>query len=551
MKFWFALIIKNHVSRVSIGILWAWLTMISGVALLMLSGWFITATAIAGAAIAAAIVITFDMYVPGSGIRFFALSRTISRYTERIYNHDTILRLIALFRVTLFSQIANMPLSELRQNTDSEWLGKLTADIDALDSILIRYIIPPVAALALILTVSILLSTIWFEFALYSALFMLFTLTITIQCTIRSTSSSGKRVNSLLNQLRVQVIEHLNGVLELHSFNVMHRHQHSINNSIELLMLAQTKLNTKTMQLQSWLDWLLQLNLLIVVIWVLSAFAAAVISGPQAIMLVMMYLGINEILQSVVSQFSTWGKTQFAAHRLDTLKYSPRVDEENSTTLDTITKIDVQLKGEQLIKSHEKDIFFTLNSGEILNVIGQSGTGKSSLADLLSGVTPLNNSSHYIVNGTLSTSPQIPENWYQKVSYLEQSNTILAGSLGYNLCLGLPEIAEEKVWSVLTQLELTQWVNGLPEGLNTWLGESGCQLSGGQARRVCLARLLLREPDLVVLDEPFNGIDAMMAARIWHQICPWLSSRIVVVFTHEKPDYIDASTTEIFELKNT
>lgn len=70
MKFWFLLIFEKHIARVSIGIILTWLTMASGVALLMLSGWFITATTLTGIGITAGLIMTFDMYVPGSGIRF-------------------------------------------------------------------------------------------------------------------------------------------------------------------------------------------------------------------------------------------------------------------------------------------------------------------------------------------------------------------------------------------------------------------------------------------------------------------------------------------------
>lgn len=107
---------------------------------------------------------------------------------------------------------------------------------------------------------------------------------------------------------------------------------------------------------------------------------------------------------------------------------------------------------------------------------------------------------------------------------------------------------EERVWEVLKQLELAQWANDLPEGLNAWLGESGYRLSGGQARRICLARILLRNPQMIILDEPFNGLDDNMAARIWRQISPSLSSKIVILLTHEKAEYIDVDNSEILSL---
>ena len=90
MKYWFNLIAQSQGKRLYIGIFWAFITALSGIALLMLSGWFITATALTGLAISAGLVVIFDMYMPGSGIRFFTLSRTVGRYVERLYNHDSI-----------------------------------------------------------------------------------------------------------------------------------------------------------------------------------------------------------------------------------------------------------------------------------------------------------------------------------------------------------------------------------------------------------------------------------------------------------------------------
>lgn len=155
MKFWFSVIFKNERKRLLIGLFWSFFTMLSGVGLLALSGWLITATALAGIAIGAGLIIKLDMYMPGSGIRYFALSRTIGRYIERLYNHDTILRLIATYRVTIFNALSHKPLHDVRQTSDSEWLSRLTSDLDALDSILIRYTIPTLATGLLLGVVSL------------------------------------------------------------------------------------------------------------------------------------------------------------------------------------------------------------------------------------------------------------------------------------------------------------------------------------------------------------------------------------------------------------
>ncbi len=548
MRYWFALIFKNNLKRISVGILLTLITMISGLALLMLSGWFITATALAGMSIATGLVITFDMYVPGSGIRFFALSRTISRYIERIYNHDTILRLISLFRVTLFSRLSKMSLQQLRASSDSEWLSRLTADIDALDSILVRYILPPIAALLLIIGLTVFISFFWFEFALYSGLFMVLCLSASVFYTIKSTSASSSSACAILNHCRSQVIEHLNGSIELQSHNLMHVHQRGLDERLRQLDIAQNLLSSKTIQLQTLLDWVLNINLFVVSIAVLSAVDTGVISGPQAIMLVMMFLGVNEVLQSFVMQFSAWGKTEFSAERLANLEDTDNASKTGNVEL--LNSLTVNIVDDQKISiSQQQAIHFTLVPHQMLNVVGQSGSGKSSLADILAGVADINTKSEVLVNNSLRIKDIDKNNWHQKASYLEQSNTILAGTLGYNLGVGLNSVDEEYVWTVLKQLELAQWANSLTDGLNTWLGETGGKISGGQARRVCLARILLRDPQLLILDEPFNGIDTEMAKRIWGNISPWLSKRMVVLLSHQEAEYLAENQSQFYHLK--
>jgi ATP-binding cassette subfamily C protein CydC len=549
VQYWFSLLVKSQSGRLYWGIFWAFFSALSAVALLALSGWFITATALTGVAIAAGIFVRFDMYLPGSGIRFFALSRTIGRYVERIYNHDTILRLISTFRLRLFKGLSSLPLSELRSTSDSEWLGKLTADLDSLDSILIRYTIPPIVAALLILTLTLFLSFIWLELALYLGGFLLLCTAVIMRLTISQTKALAESSSLLLSELRADIIEHLQGAFVLQSHGFMQRHETQILQRLDAFHNVEKSLNSTLANIQLLLDFVLGLVLTVLVIVGLYAVELKEISGPIAVMLAMLFMGVSEILQSIPTQFSTWGKTCFSANRLKTLVKQPSTDTDlGGLDIDTLSvsvsqhpKIPISLK---------KDLVFSIVNKQINLVYGRSGTGKSTLASLLVGAEEhkiqsakqaTKQQTNIIINENINLRDVSSPKWHSHLGYLDQSNSILAGTLGYNLALGLPNVSEDAVWQALKLVELQEWANNLPQGLNTWLGETGGKVSGGQARRICLCRLILRNPQLVILDEPFNGLDETMAARIWHNISPWLVSKMVVLLTHEKPSFLDAT----------
>ena len=140
-------VLSERRGRLLIGALLMLATLLSALGLLSLSGWFITATAIA--AISASGYL--DVFTPGSGIRFFAVSRTASRYLERLYNHDTILRLLADLRGRVFAGLVTLDARTLARARASQWLNRLTADIDTLDNLYLRLLAPPLVALVSVL----------------------------------------------------------------------------------------------------------------------------------------------------------------------------------------------------------------------------------------------------------------------------------------------------------------------------------------------------------------------------------------------------------------
>ena len=547
MKFWLSIIYQSERKRLFIGLFWSLLTMLSGVGLLALSGWLITATALAGLAISAGLIVKLDMYMPGSGIRYFALSRTIGRYIERLYNHDTILRLIATYRVTIFKALSHKPLHEIRQTSDSEWLSRLTSDLDALDGILIRYTIPTLATGLVILLVSAFLCLIWLDFAAVFFLTATLSWMLLIRFSISQTNDAAKASIAQLNRTRESLISHIKGAFVLSSQGMMNTHQANTFDELSQFESHHAALQKHIAKLQFVTDCLFGIALAAVFFSGLWAVNNRIIEGPTAVMLVLLFVGVSELLQTIPEQFSTWGKTQYASERLKKLAVAEV--ETGSADLNQVQTITCTVRNLPTIPvSFDREVAFTLSNTKPLFITGRSGAGKSTLAKLLFKLTPAVSPNVDMKINNRSISGISSKSLYSMSSYLEQSPSLLSGSLYYNLTLGLNNVDEQKIFDVLATVELLEWADALPEGLNTWLGESGGQVSGGQARRLCLARLLLRNPALVVLDEPFNGLDNTMAKRIYKRISPWLEARKSIILLHEVPAFVIDSGVDYHHL---
>jgi len=153
-----------------------------------------------------------------------------------------------------------------------------------------------------------------------------------------------------------------------------------------------------------------------------------------------------------------------------------------------------------------QDLTLTLREGERAALIGPSGAGKSSLAALLLKVV-VPEKGKIFLGGTDIAALQ-NEALRSQVAWLSQSSHLFDDTIRDNLLLGRTDISEDAIWGALEQAKIADTVRSLPDGLDTWIGESGSKLSGGQGRRIALARVLLSNAPVLILDEPATGLDA-------------------------------------------
>ncbi|MEE4246830.1 MAG: ATP-binding cassette domain-containing protein [Kangiellaceae bacterium] len=540
MKYWFKVILNTQRKRVFYGVAWYYFAVLSAVGLLALSGWLITATALAGIAFLEGAVLVINLYGPGSGIRLFALSRTVSRYVERLYNHETILELISVFRLKLFNKLSKQPLELLRTYSDSEWLDKLTSDLDSLDHILTRYIVATLSSGLLVITVTGLAWFILGTSGLLLGLILFIVFFITVYLTIKQTSNIGFGSAQNLSLAKAELIEHLKGIPSLGCYSLAHEHSERVKAMLNKLNRYSRKLDSNILNITFFLEIFLSLFLISAMIFLISLFKSSLIDGPVLVMSFLVLIAIQEVLTLLPQQLGNWGKTQYSSERL---KQLTEVNSDvSSKEVSGIREITVSVSEHPKIElASEQVIQFSLRKNQSALITGASGSGKSTLAKLMMGIEPSKGASVSIKFNSHDIEDIREESLYQHIGYLEQQSYILSESVFYNVALGRPSVSKEDVLDALNLVELSSWAKSLPERLDTWIGESGYKPSGGEIQRIALARIIVKSPPLIILDEPFYGIGYDMSAKIMANLIPWLSKRKCIFFMH----HYDPSLAEL------
>ncbi|TVU88849.1 thiol reductant ABC exporter subunit CydC [Vreelandella titanicae] len=531
---WLLLLVRRR-RRFLLGALLVWITLMAGLALLGLSGWFITASALTGIALALGIPARLDVYVPGGGIRFFALARTVARYVERLYNHNTVLTLLADLRYRVFGYLTRLDDARLHGERASDWLSRLTADIDTLDNFYLRLLVPPLVALLGVVAVSLFVA-IWLPgIAMLMAVTLSFLwLVATLLAAVWGFSQSYQQVVDQ-QSLRRLVVDQMQASAELMSYQTTQWHRALIASQEQQAFSNQRRLGRKAALINCLVSVVSGL-MVVAVVWFASwVFSQQLVTGPILVMAALIALGANEAFITLPASFVKLGASYAAVRRLNVLtgdssSTPPTVTLPNGVGL-SIQVERLSLRYAQTLAPALSDVDFQLPAGKRAVITGNSGAGKSSLARVLMGRLKATEGKALV--GGIPSWQLSTENRATHFAMLTQQVDLFDASIAENLRIANPAANDDMLWAVLNGVALKGWVEQLPQGLATAVGEKGQQLSGGQGRRLALARLMLCNPQVVILDEPFAGVDAATAKHIAATLDKWLVDRTAIFFVHQ------------------
>jgi len=478
-----------------------------------------------------------DLQVAIVGVRFFGITRGVFRYLERIASHDLNFRLLARIRVWLYQHIEPLAPARLQDYRSGDILTRLVADVDELENFFIRVLAPPLVAVAIILLTWALLSLYSPAAALSVALMLILAGVFFPQLVQRLSQQPAREHIVVRAQLNAVAVDGIQSMADLLAYGA------------EADYLAQTDaLNQRTARLQRQLGAIGALNdagiglimnlaVVIALAFALPAVTTGKLNGVDLAVIALGVMAAFEAVQPLPLAFQHLGNTLAAARRIfQVVDASPAVRDPQqplpcpnaAAPQLAITHLSFRYGPTEPLALD--DVNFTLPPGGRIAIVGPSGAGKSTLVSLLmrfwdyeQGEILLDGREFRRCSG---------EDVRSRFSIVSQTTYIFNATLRENLLIARPKASEDDLWRALTQVQLADFVRGLPQGLETWAGEMGGQLSGGERQRLAVARALLKNAPILLLDEPTANLDAVTEQALWRDLEPLMARRSVLLITH-------------------
>ncbi|WP_275554088.1 cysteine/glutathione ABC transporter ATP-binding protein/permease CydC [Mixta sp. Marseille-Q2659] len=522
---------RRHFWRLLLGILLAIITLLASTGLLTLSGWFLAASSLAGSAG----LYSFNYMLPAAGVRGAAIIRTAARYFERLVSHDGTFRVLQHLRVFTFRRLLPLAPAGLAVFRQGDLLNRFVADVDTLDHLYLRVISPFLGAVAVIIVVTLGLSWLDVTLALTLGSMMLFTLLLLPPLFYRAGRPAGETITTQRAYYRLQLTRWLQAQAELSLYGGLESSRRQLDESEQRWQQAQSR--------QASLAGLSQALLLLIsgitvtlMLW-LSAGGVGEWPQPGALIALFVFcsLAAFEALAPVSAAFLHLGQVFSSADRVSQIINARSGVQFPDGPGDPAPQVGA-LELKQVTFTYPNGLSPALHRlslkvapGETVALLGPTGCGKTTLLQLL----------------TRAWDPQEGEIWLQgrpltqwrepalraAISVVSQRVHLFNQTLRDNLLLAAPGSSDAELAAVLKQVGLETLLT-TSEGLNAWLGEGGRQLSGGELRRLAIARALLHDAPIMLLDEPTEGLDAETEQHILTLLARVTAHKTVIMVTH-------------------
>ncbi|MZI93678.1 cysteine/glutathione ABC transporter ATP-binding protein/permease CydC [Vibrio sp. CAIM 722] len=520
---------KKHWFGLSLGMILAFLTLAASIGLLTISGWFLSAAAVAGLSAAKK---DFNFMLPSAFVRGFAIGRTAGRWGERVVSHNATFKLLTDLRIFFFQKLTPLIPGKVSNLRDADLLNRVVADIDAMDHVYLRLISPVTIGVVGIAAISALICYFDERLGLILGAILLVILLAWPVIFYKLGKGNGAELTQNKADFRITTLDWLQGFSELTIFGAESRYHQAMDKAQERLLKNQL-VNAHISGLASALLMLANGWTLILMLWLAADGVGP--HGPDPLIAVVVFatMACVELLMPIAGAFQFLGQTLTSARRLNEIILSePEVQFPEAQTQHngqfSIEFDEVSFSYNNDERKAVNQVSLNIPAGNRVAIVGQTGSGKSTLMQLLPRYWD-------VQQGEIRIAGTPLKQWNESelraaISVVSQRVDILNGSLRDNLILAKPTATDEELATMLRQVGLDRLLE--QTGLDAWLGDGGRQLSGGEKRRIGIARALLHDGPILLLDEPTEGLDKQTEKQIMTLFQQHFTNKTVVFITH-------------------
>ena len=503
----------------------------SSIGLLTTSGWFLAATAIAG------LGTLFNFFYPSASVRGLAIGRTLFRYFEKLVTHDATFRILAKLRVQVFEKIIPLSPAVLNRYRNSDLLNRLVSDVDTLDSLYLRLIAPFITAIFVILAMCIGLSFVNAPLALGLGASLLLLVFVIPTVFYQLGKKFGDKLVHSRALYRTQFLEFIQAQAELLLFNAEDKLKDNMAKT-EANWQADQQKEANLSGFSTALSLFLNGLIIAAMLWFSSQAEFGNDEYRMAFIALFTFAALSsfEILMPLGSAFLHIGQVIASAERVtDIIEQQPLVTfngkaefNQNATTL--IEAKDLSFTYPERQNRALENLNLTIPKGQKVAILGKTGSGKSTLLQLLVRNYDANQGQLFLAGKPIADYAE--DTLRSQFCFLTQRVHVFSDTLRQNLQFASAvNISDKKMIEVLNQVGLGKLLEQ-EQGLDIWLGDGGRPLSGGELRRLGLARILLNDAPILLLDEPTEGLDRETERQILRLILAHAENKTLIMVTH-------------------
>lgn len=514
--------------RVALSVLIGAGTVASSVALMGTSAWLISTAAIATS--------VADLGVAVVGTRFFGISRGLFRYAERLVSHDVTFRLLSRLRVWFYEKLEPLAPARLMEYRAGDLLARVVGDVETLENFYVRVVSPPLTAVLIGIGVAFFLGSFGLPLALaFLGFFLSLGLLLPLLAQVISRRPAVDSIN-LRSDLHVRLVDGIQGMADLLAYGrASQRFDEVAANGVNYGN-AQRRMARVTGIHSGLTTLLVQMGMWTVLVLAIPPVHAGTIAGPMLASLTLLTLASFEAVMPLPLAAQMWNATREAARRLfEVVDTQPVVVDSPTVRGEPITEYQLQITDLSFSYPNQstpalQHVSFDLQQGRSIAIVGPSGAGKSTLASLLLRFWEYSLGDIRLGRESLKAYGQ--DQVREKIGLVSQSTYFFNTSVYQNLRFARRKSTQEDVESATKAAQIHDFILSLPRGYETLIGEQGLRLSGGERQRLAIARAILKDAPILILDEPTANLDPLTEQQVLETLFDLMRRKTSLLITH-------------------